>query len=125
MSAKLMKSKFVHCPSVARSSSVSIISEPNAWISFKFLFLLPLGHMQRLFFYFLNFFFFFYIFVNMGHYGSENFKMLLLPITAQSLQTSPEVYSQWSTQKYVCHGAGIRHSSVNSGFSETAAWIQV
>ncbi len=29
------------------------------------------------------------------------------------------------TQQSYCHGAGVRRpSSVNSGFSETAAWIQ-
>ncbi len=40
ISAELMKLKFVHSPSVR----VRIISEPNAWISFNFWLLLPLGY---------------------------------------------------------------------------------
>ena len=36
MSAELMKSKFVHRPSVRRPSVASIISEVIAWISLKF-----------------------------------------------------------------------------------------
>ncbi len=34
-------------PPVVHPSVESIISEPIAWISFKFWFLLPLGHMPR------------------------------------------------------------------------------
>ncbi len=34
------------------------------------------------------------------------------------------VSSAWLCQQRHCRGAGIRHPSVNSGFSETAAWIQ-
>ena len=37
----------------------------------------------------------------MGPYGSENFKTLLLQITAESFQTFPEFSSQWSSQDYV------------------------
>ena len=40
-----MKTKFVR-----RSSLALAISEVIAWISFKFLLLLPLGHMSRHFF---------------------------------------------------------------------------
>ena len=135
MSAELMESKFVRRLSVA-----SIISEPIVWISFKFLFLLCLGHIGFLnfwkkndFWIFCKYFWFsltwdpmrakiskhyslkslltlfklflkfllscpykstvldfwnfefmifqdlFFVFVNMGPYGSKNFKMLLLP----------------------------------------------
>ncbi len=40
-----MKSKFVHSSVVSPSSVASIISEPIGWLSLKFWFLLPLGHM--------------------------------------------------------------------------------
>ncbi len=40
----------------------------------------------------------------MGHYGSQNFKTLLLrQITFESFQTFSEISSQWSSQKY-CFG---------------------
>ncbi len=46
----------------------------------------------------------FFIFVNMGPYGSQNFKTLLLPqITFESFQPFPEFSSQWSSQRY-CFG---------------------
>ncbi len=46
-------------------------------------------------------FFFFFVFVNMGPYGSQNFKMLLLPqISFESFQPFTEFSSQWSSQKY-------------------------
>ncbi len=51
-----------NCPSSVVHPSVvcvAIISEPNAWISFKLWLLLPLGHTQRAFFDFFNFFFYF------------------------------------------------------------------
>ena len=48
-----------------------------------------------------NFLRIFFIFVNMGSYWSKNFKTLLLQITAESFQTSPEFSSQWSSQDYV------------------------
>ncbi len=86
-------------PSVVR---VGIISEPNARISFKF-------HLWLLFDYYNNHFFIlflfiflriFFVFVNMGPYGSKNFKtLLLLQIAAESFQTFPEFSSQWSSQK--------------------------
>ncbi len=65
------------CPSSVR---VAIISEPNTRISFKFWLLLPLCHTLGLF---LNLkkiigagVRIFFVFVNMGPYGSENFKTL-------------------------------------------------
>ncbi len=40
----------------------------------------------------------FFIFVNMGPYGSENFKtLLLLQIAAKRFETCPEFSSQWSS----------------------------
>ena len=45
---------------------------------------------------------FFFIFVNMGPYGSHNFKTLLLPqITFESFQTFSEFSSQWSSKSTV------------------------
>ncbi len=50
---------------------------------------------------FSNFLQIFFIFFNMGPYGSENFKMLLLlQIAAKRFETCPEFYSQWSSQNY-------------------------
>ena len=41
-----------------------------------------------------------FVFVNMGHYGSENFKrLLLLQMTFESFHPFPEFSSQWSSQK--------------------------
>ncbi len=83
----------------------SIISEVAAWIAFKFQLWLPLGHMPRRFFFifgkmFFDFLRIFIVFVNMGPYRSQNFKMLLLPpITFESFQTFSEFSSQWSSQK--------------------------
>ncbi len=87
------------CPSSARPSAcVLIISESNPQISFKFWLLLPLGHTQRQFFYYLKKIFLiflriFFAFVNMGPYGSENFNTLVLQIAAESVQTFPEFSS--------------------------------
>ncbi len=62
----------------------------------------PGSYAQKFFFDFLGFFFF--VFVNMGPYGSQNFKRLLLPqITFESFQTLSEISSQWSSQKF-CFG---------------------
>ena len=77
---------------VCRPSSVrvAIISEPNARISFKFWFLLPLCHTLRhfLIFFCFGFFYEYYRFVNMGPYGSENFKTLfVLQVATESFQT--------------------------------------
>ncbi len=108
MSAELMKSKFVRRPSV-HSSVASIISEATAWIAFKFQLWLPLGHMPRHFFHFwkkkfLDFLGILFVFVNMGPYGRQNFKTLLLPqISFESFQTFSEISSQWSSQEY-CFG---------------------
>ncbi len=91
----------IHQSSLVRPSVASIISEVTAWISFKFHLWLPLGHMPRCFFqkFFFDFLRIFFIFVNMGPYGSQNIKMLLLPqITFASFQTF-SVISEWSSQK--------------------------
>ncbi len=94
---------------VCRPSPVRLcvltISEPNARISFKFWLLLPLGHTALSFFEFLKIVFdflrTFFVFVNMGPYGRENCKtLLLLQIAAEIFQTVPEFFSQWSSQKY-------------------------
>ncbi len=48
----------------------------------------------------LNFLRVFFVFVNMGSYGSENLKtLLLLQIAAKRFETFPEFSSQWSSQK--------------------------
>ncbi len=50
---------------------------------------------------FSDFLRFFFLFLNMGPYGSENFKtLLLLQIVAKSFQTFPEFSYQWSSQNY-------------------------
>ena len=102
MSAELMKSKFVRHRSVRRSSVESIISEPIAWISFKYWFLLSLGHMPRYILIkkmILEFLWIFFVFVNMGPYGSKNLKTLLLSqITFESFQTFSEISSELSKQ---------------------------
>ncbi len=93
MSAEIMNSKFVrHRPSSAR---VAIISQPTR-ISFKFWFLPPLGHTLRQFIFFRkkklvgDFVRIFLVFVNMGPYGSKNFKTLLLvQITAKKFSNFP------------------------------------
>ena len=42
----------------------------------------------------------FFVFANMGPYGSNNFKtLLLLQITAESFETFPKFSEQWSSQK--------------------------
>ena len=71
---------------------------------------LPLAHAPGCFFEFLKILGFFtnnflqiiFIFINMGPYGSENFKTILLPqIAAKSFETCPEFSSKWSSQKYI------------------------
>ena len=38
----------------------------------------------------------------MGRYGSEDFKtLLLLQIATKTIQTSPDFFSQWSSQNYI------------------------
>ncbi len=85
------------------SVRVTIISEPNAQISFKFWLLLPLGHTLARDFGFLEikigggggFSRLFFFFVNKGSYGSKIFKQLLLPqITIEYFETSPQFSSQ-------------------------------
>ena len=82
-------------PIVRPSVCVAIISEPNVWISSKFLvaaFPEPYAQMFfELFFFFFDFLrFFFFVFVNMGPYGSPDFKtLLLLQITAFFLNFLP------------------------------------
>ncbi len=45
-----------------------------------------------------------FVFINMGPYGSQNFKTLLLPQIALKLfKTFSEFHSQWSSEKY-CFG---------------------
>ncbi len=86
-------------PSVVRPSvSQYIISELNDF--FQILVVASSGLYARMFFEFLKTIFFliflriFFVFVNMGPYGSENFKrLLLLQIAAESSQTFPEFSS--------------------------------
>ncbi len=113
MSAELMESQFVRRVSSVRrplarpSIRVTIISELTAWFSIKCFLWLPLGHTLGRFWFFFFFFIFyflriFFVFVNMGPYGSENFKtLLLLQLVAESFQTSPEFSSQWFSQNYI------------------------
>ena len=57
-----------------------------------------------LFFIWILFNEFLFVFVNMGHSGSENVKtLLLLQIAAKSFQTCPQFSSQWSSQNYVVY----------------------
>ncbi len=98
--------------------SVAIISEPKARISFKFLLCLQLGHKPRhisLFFYFFICLRIFFVFANMGHSGSENFKTLfLLQITVKSFQTFPEFSSQSSSQSTVLDSWKIEFTIFNA-----------
>ncbi len=111
MSAELMKSKFVRRPS-------SVIPSPvvRLWhrLSLKLLDGLlsnfccgfPWAICPDVFLIFekKKFFRNFSVFVNMGPYGSQKFKTLLLPqISFESFQTFSEISSQWSSQKY-CFG---------------------
>ncbi len=93
--------------SVVRPSVVCVtnISERNAQISFEFWLRLPwLGHTFFEFFKknptFSDVLRIFFVFINIGPYGSENLKTLLLQIAAESFQTFPEFSSQWSSQNY-------------------------
>ena len=68
----------------------------------KFYGKLPIHHITRLFLsYFLqvsNFHIFFFVFINMGHYRSQNCETLLLPqITSESSQTAPKFLSPISS----------------------------
>ena len=77
MSAELMKSKFVRRPSV-RPSVASIIFEVIAWMLSNFSCGFPWAICPDVLFIF-DFFRNFFVFVNMGPYGSQNIKRLLLP----------------------------------------------
>ncbi len=88
-------------PSIRLSMHPCIISEPKARICFKFWLLLPLGHMLKPFLILekkLWIFYEIFLFINMGPYGSQNFKILLLQITAESLRTFPKFSPQWSSK---------------------------
>ncbi len=86
-------------PSVRR---VAIFSEPNARISFKFWLLLQLSHTLGFVLNFWNIFRIFFVLVNMGPYGSQHLKtLLLLQIAGESFHTFAEFSSQWSSQNYV------------------------
>ena len=53
------------------------------------------------FFFFLIFWRICFVFVNMGPYGSQNFKTPLLPqITFEYFRTFSDFFYQWSSQKY-------------------------
>ncbi len=99
LSEELMISKVVR----RRLVHVAIISVSDAQISCCFLWTTRWDNFlifpPKIFFDFLLWIFF--VFVNMGAYGSENFKtLLLLQIAVESFHTSPEISSQWSSQKY-------------------------
>ncbi len=102
MSAGLMKSKFVHSSVVSPSSVASIISEPIGWLSLKFWFLLPLGHMTvRVLKKKKRFLRIFFVFVRERAQitkGHSSLKSLF-----ESFETFPEFSSQESPQKY-CFG---------------------
>ena len=71
----------VHAPICLSSVRVTIISEPNAQISFKFRILLSLDHTLRCFLIFWKLIFLriFSVFINMGPYGRKNFKKATTP----------------------------------------------
>ncbi len=73
--------------SVRRPSVAWIISEPIAYISFKFWLLLPPQFFWIFIFIYLFIFFTnIFVFVNMGPYGSKNFKTLLLQLAAKDFK---------------------------------------
>ncbi len=81
MSAKLMKSKFVRRPSVRGIDYLWSYCMDCFQISFV---ASPGPYAQKIF----DFLGIFFVFVNMGPYGSQNFKTLLLPqISFESFQT--------------------------------------
>ncbi len=92
MSAELMTSKFV--PSSVRPS-VLHISEPNAWISFKYWLLFPLSHTFSRFFFF--FWFFFLNFWEFFFYEYVSFWLTWDPMEAKiakrySYKSQPKVF---------------------------------
>ncbi len=106
MSAELMKSKFVRRPSVVRLWHRLSLKLLHGFLS-NFDCGFPWAICPDVIFIFekknfLNFLRIFFVFVNMGPYGSQNFKtLLLLQIAAESFQTFPEFSSEWSSQNYV------------------------
>ncbi len=63
---------------------------------------------------------FFFFFVNMGHYGSKNFKTLVLrQITFIFFQTSAEFSSQWSSKKYCSEFLNFEFTIVFENFKFT------
>ena len=130
MSAELMKSKFDRRPSSVRLSVCgAVISECNARISLKFWLLLPLGHTLGPFChfckkkFFFDFLLIFLIFVHMGPYGSQNFKMLLLlQITAESFQTFAEFSFQWSSQNCIWDFWNLENWHFTVFFSFSLTW---
>ena len=106
MSAQLMKSKFVHRPSIVRPSVCQLSLNLMHGLLSNFSCGFPWAIRSDFFWIFEKKFFFdflriFFVFVNMGPNGSENFKTLLLQIVAKCFETCPEFFSQWSSQNYV------------------------
>ncbi len=93
MSAELMESQFVRRPSVRPSVSQLFLNLMHGFLSnFSCGFLWAIR--SDIIFEFLKKKIFFFFFVNMGPYGSENFKtLLLLQIAAETFQTFPEFSS--------------------------------
>ncbi len=81
--ATVMAQASVVRPSPVRPSVNSGFSKTAAWIQAKFCGKLTIRHTPDVFFFkihnFLIFMIFCFVFVNMGLYGSQHFKTLLLP----------------------------------------------
>ena len=71
------------------------------------------------FFYLLRILF---IFVNMGPYGSENFKTPLPQIAAKSIQTFPQLSPQWSSQHFVWDFWNFKNWTFNEFYSFPSTW---
>ncbi len=105
MSAELIKSKFVHRPSVAYVATISESVKMCRFLTNFSCNFLPLGHTLGRFFKFLNKARFpiiriFSILVNMGPNGNKNVKTLLPRIAFKLFQNFS---SQYTSQKY-CFG---------------------
>ncbi len=84
----------------ADSFQISVVASLGQYLQMFFGFLKKRMHFQI----FQDFFPYCVNHVNVGPYGSQNFKTLLLPqITFESFQTFSEFSSQWSWQTY-CFG---------------------
>ncbi len=125
MSAELMKSKFVRRPSVCGIDylwsycmdyfQILVVASPGQYAQTFFSFL-----KKKKFF---NFLWIFFVFVNMGPYGSKNFKtLLLLQITAESFQTFPEFSSQWSSQNYIWDFWNFENWNFNEFYLFSLTW---